>query len=400
MKNITFLFTLLLFFSCQNGTEDRHLSDRLATMDLSEMKDLMSQKKKEMNELENQIRAIQGKMEEIDPTQRERKMQKITAFRVTDTVFEHFITVQGLLEADETVGVNAEVNGRIRRLGVTEGEYVRKGDMVAELDLEQLDKQYEELEKSYELATEMYDRQKRLWDQNIGSEVQFLQAKNEKERLEKSMETLDFQRTKGGVAAPVSGVVDEVHIREGEIASPGMPIATILDVSRLKVVADVPENYLGSVSAGDRVDVRFPSVDLEMTGRVILIGSKIDRANRTFKIEVRVPRTGKHMKPNLLAEVSVNDQRLEDVITVPINLVQQEISGREFLMVVDRAGEYPLARKAYIKRGPSNQYEVVIEEGITAGDEVIDKGSQSVKPGSPVEIISRSFSDQENGAIQ
>src|SRR5690625_7370491 len=122
---------------------------------------------------------------------------------------------------------------------------------------------------------------------------------------------------------------------------PGSPIATILDVRQLKVVGEVPGNHLGPVMRGEEVDVHFPSLQLEGKGRVILIGSKIDQANRTFKVEVRVPKASPHLKPNLLAEVSINDEKIEDVVTVPINLVQQEINGREFLMIVDKSGSQP-----------------------------------------------------------
>lgn len=385
MKYITLMISIFLLISCQNQSRVGNLD--YGNMDLSALKKLMNEKQAERNLLEDQIDSIKSRIQELDPAQSRRTAQRVTVLPVEDTVFLHYFTVQGLLDADETIGVNADVNGRIRKLKIREGDYVKKGDQVAELDMDQLTKQKEELLTGYELAKDVYERQKRLWDQNIGSEMQYLQAKNEMERIEKSLETLEYQQSKGMITAPVDGVVDEVFIKEGEIAMPGSPIATILDVRQLKVVADVPENHLGTVSRGEVVDVHFPSLQLDVKGRVILIGSKIDQANRTFKVEIRVPRASPHLKPNLLAEISINDERIENVVTVPINLVQQEINGREFLMVADRSGPEPVARKTYITRGPANLKRVVITSGLSAGDEVIDRGSKSVPDGHLIQVV-------------
>jgi len=371
--------------SCQDQSKVKNPD--FENMDLAALKKLMNEKQAERSTLDSQIDSIQIRIQELDPSQAQRRADRVTVIPVEDTVFLHYFTVQGLLDADEKIGVNADVNGRIRKLNIHEGDYVRKGDPVAELDMDQLSKQRDELLTGYELAREVYERQKRLWDQNIGSEMQYLQAKNEMERIEKSLETLEYQQSKGNITAPVDGVVDEVFIREGEIAMPGSPIASILDVRQLKVVADVPENHLGTVAKGDEVDIHFPSIQLDVKGRVILIGSKIDQANRTFKVEIRVPRASPNLKPNLLAEISINDEKIEDVITVPINLVQQEINGREFLMVVDRRDGQPIAKKTYISRGPSNQKKVVITSGLSVGDELIDQGSKTVPEGHLIQVV-------------
>ena len=385
MKYITLLISLLLMVSCQDQSKVKNPD--FENMDLAALKKLMNEKQAERSTLDSQIDSIQIRIQELDPSQAQRRADRVTVIPVEDTVFLHYFTVQGLLDADEKIGVNADVNGRIRKLNIHEGDYVRKGDPVAELDMDQLSKQRDELLTGYELAREVYERQKRLWDQNIGSEMQYLQAKNEMERIEKSLETLEYQQSKGNITAPVDGVVDEVFIREGEIAMPGSPIASILDVRQLKVVADVPENHLGTVAKGDEVDIHFPSIQLDVKGRVILIGSKIDQANRTFKVEIRVPRASPNLKPNLLAEISINDEKIEDVITVPINLVQQEINGREFLMVVDRRDGQPIAKKTYISRGPSNQKKVVITSGLSVGDELIDQGSKTVPEGHLIQVV-------------
>lgn len=395
MKHSPLLYVLAIFLavwssSCQNGTNKDSGLPALDQMDLASLKSLLAEKKSQVSSLQKEIDSIVAKMEVLDPAMNRKKTQRVTVLPVNDTVFSEFITVQGLLEADETVNINAESGGRLMKLNIDEGDYVKKGDLVALIDLEQLTKQKAEVEISYELAKDVYERQKRLWDQNIGSEMQYLQARNDMKRLEKSLETLEYQQSKGDIYAPISGVVDEVNIREGELVSPGAPIAVILDIRQLIATADVPENYLGSVNFGDEVTVRFPSLDAETKGRISLIGSKIDKANRTFKIEVRVGRFTKNLKPNMLTEIKLNTSTVKDVITIPINLIQQEINGKEYLMIVDQSSGEPKAKKAYITKGQTNDLRAIITKGLIPGDEVIKIGGRTVSDGTPVEIIQES----------
>lgn len=374
--------------SCQNGSNKESGMKAIDQMDLASLKSLLADKKNEDSNLQREIDSITVRMETLDPSLNRKKEQRVTVLPVNDTVFTQFITVQGLLEADETVNINAESGGRLMELNIDEGDYVKKGDLVAQIDLEQLTKQKAEMETSYELAKEVYERQKRLWDQNIGSEMQYLQAKNDKERMEKSLETLDYQQSKSKIYTPISGVVDEVNIREGELVSPGASIAVILDVRQLIATADVPENYLVNVHLGDEVTVRFPSLDTETKGRISLIGSKIDKANRTFEIEVRINRFTKNLKPNMLTEIKLNTSTVKDVIIIPINLIQQEINGKEYLMVVDRSDGTPKAKKTYITKGQTNDLRAIITKGLAPGDEVIKIGGRTVSEGTPLEIIS------------
>lgn len=392
-KFILFILSIFLVFwtsACQNSSPVDGSMAALDKMDLASLKSLLAKKKASMSQLKMEIDSIANRMEVLDPTMNNKKTQRVTILPVKDTVFRQFITVQGLLEADEIVSVNAETGGRLIKLTIDEGDYVKKGDLVGVLDMEQLTKQQAEIEKSYELAQEVYERQKRLWDQNIGSEIQYLQAKNEKERLEKSLETLTYQQSQGKIYAPVSGVVDVVGIREGELVSPGASIAIILDVRQLIATADVPENYLGSAHLGDDVTVRFPSLDVETQGRISLIGSKIDKSNRTFKIEVKVGRVAKNLKPNMLTEITLNISTVKDVITIPINIVQQEINGNKYLMVVDRNNGTLVARKVYITTGETNDREAIVTQGLSPGDEVILIGGRTVTEGSPLEILDNS----------
>src|SRR5690606_23410077 len=175
-------------------------------------------------------------------------------------------------------------------------------------------------------------------------------------------------------------------ILEGELVSAGAPIAVILDVRQYIATADLAENYLGKVRLGDVVTVRFPSLDTETKGKISYIGNTIDKANRTFRIEVKV-RVAKNLKPNMLVEVKVNINTIENVVTVPINIIQQEINGKEYLMIVDRSEGKPVAKKTYITKGNTNDNSAVITSGLVPGDEVILVGGRTVNEGSPLEII-------------
>lgn len=385
--NITVLALIILGSGCQNSNNPDGDSTPIDQMDLAALKVLLQEKQTEQRQLEGDVQIIMDRMSELDPSIQANQTQRVTVSSARDTVFHKYITAQGLLEADETIQVNAETGGRLINLHVEEGDYIQKGDLVAELDLEQLNKQMAEMQTSYELASEIYERQKRLWDQNIGSEIQYLQARNEKQRLERAMESLEFQQTKGSIYAPLSGIVDEILILEGELVSPGAPIAVILDVRQFVATADIAENYLSNVNLGDEVTVRFPSLDVETRGRISYIGNTIDKANRTFKIEVKVNRIVKNLKPNMLVEIRVTTETIEDVVTVPINIIQQEINGREYLMVVDRSNGQPVAKKTYISKSETNDQVAIISEGLSPGDEVIEVGGRTVSDGTPLEII-------------
>ncbi|NRB63187.1 MAG: efflux RND transporter periplasmic adaptor subunit, partial [Saprospiraceae bacterium] len=267
-----------------------------------------------------------------------------------------------------------------------EGDRVRACQLIAELDLEQISKQKAELEISWRLAKDVYERQSRLWDQNIGSELQYLEAKNNVERLEKGIEILGFQMTKGKVYAPISGIVDVVNLKGGELASPGFPIVTILNTARLQVVADLPENFLQNVQVGDKVKMYYPGLNMEQEGRIRMIGSTIDASNRTFKIEVNVGNPKGMLKPNLLVNVLIKDFELEDAVVIPLDLVQQEVGGKRFVIVTAEGSEGTVARKKYVEIGESYEGKVVITQGLTGTETLVIEGARGLANDDPIRI--------------
>ena len=197
---------------------------------------------------------------------------------------------------------------------------------------------------------------------------------------------MDFQKTKANVYAPISGAIDKVMLKEGEMSSPGLPIVEILNTYKVKVVANLPENYLGKVKRGQYVDIHFPAIDLDKKAKITLVGRSIDSANRTFKIEIEMSNHNQVLKPNLLAIVKINDQTIDDALIVPQELVLQEISGKEYLMVVGQKEGKKVAAKKFVVPGESYDGRVQIVEGITTEDEIILVGARNVKEGDPIEI--------------
>ncbi|PHN04652.1 efflux RND transporter periplasmic adaptor subunit [Flavilitoribacter nigricans] len=392
MKHLfSFLAIALLFVACNPTVEE-------VPADLEGKKAYLQEKKEELNKLTLQIAQLESEIAKEDPTFGGKKVRLVTIDSVNRSDFEHFVEIQGSIEADDMVDVTSETAGRILSLKVKEGDPVRQGQLVAELDLESLKKQIAELETSLSLANTVYERQKRLWDQNIGSEMQYLEAKNNKERLEKSLETLQFNLTKSKVYAPISGVVENEVLQSGEIASPGAPIVQILNTNRLKAKASVPESYLKSVTQGAMVKVSVPALDWETEARVTQIGRVIDPSNRTFAVEVALSDPQRRLKPNLLAYVYFKDYEEEDVVTIPLDQVQEEVGGKKYVFVVDRSGEDPIARKVYVKIGRTNsEGAVVITEGLNGDEELIMDGARGLVDEDLIDITNNAKTEANNG---
>jgi len=261
--------------------------------------------------------------------------------------------------------------------------------LVARVDLQALQDQKAELQTSMSLAKDIYDRQKRLWDQNIGSEIQFLQAKNNYERLQKSLATLDTQLRKANIYAPISGVVDMEFLKAGELAAPGAPIVQMFNPNQLKIAADIPETYLGKIKRGDKVTINIPALNEEINKNITLLGRTIDPSNRTFKVEVSTNSMNGKLKPNLLAELKFNDYSKKNAIKVPLEIVQQEVSGKKFVYTVIEKEGKEIATKSYVETGESYDGNIIIEEGLEAGEQVIIDGARSISNGDPIKIMNK-----------
>lgn len=301
--------------------------------------------------------------------------------------FRHFIEIQGNVESDNNIFIPAESPGIVRRIYVDEGDKVSKGQVLAELDADILLKTMEEIQINLDLAKTVYERQKRLWDQNIGSEIQYLQAKNNKENLERRLATTREQLEKTRIKSPIEGVVDRVAIKEGEAAAAGFGAIRVVQNSNLKIKAQVSEKYILSIHTGDSVDVIISGIDLTFRSRIIAVSNVIDPDARTFVIEVSIPADIRNLANNMLAVLKINDYTNENAITVPIHVIQNT-GEEEFLFIAVSNDDTWRAEKRLVHTGMKyNNLAEITSYNVEAGEMIITAGFQNIADGQALTLI-------------
>jgi RND family efflux transporter MFP subunit len=298
----------------------------------------------------------------------------------------HAFSVQGNVETDRNATVMPEFSGLIEKLNVKEGERVKAGQILARINSDVLRRSEAELRTQLTLAADLYDRQERLWKQGLGSEVQYLQAKTQKEALERSLETLQEQMAKAVVRAPFSGVVDRIFVKEGEMAAPGMPFARVIDLRDLFVRADLSDHYIPHVQRGTPATVIVSGIDTVRT-RVDRVGSFIQPSNRTIEITLPLP-AGSKFLPNMFASVRIEDVREEKAIVLPSSRIQQDMEGRDYVFVAKGDGPERTIEKRVIRVGLGAGDQMQVLEGLASGEEIVDQGATRVVEGQTVRVKS------------
>jgi membrane fusion protein (multidrug efflux system) len=374
---LKFLFLPLVMLVISCGSQE--------TDDLEGKKATLQQYKDEASELNAKIEALEKEIGALDSgfANEQRKAMLITTTSVGLEDFAHYVEITGAVLSKKNVSISAEVSGRIQEIKAVEGMRLRKGEVLAEVDTETIDRNMEEVETQLELANIIFEKQKRLWDQQIGTEVQFLEAKNRKEILEKNLASVSTQRDRATIRAPFDGTVEEVSIRLGEMVQPGTPIINFVGESDLYIEGDVSERYVGILERGDSVEVRFPSINRELMTRITAVGGVIDPNNRTFKIEASLPQAEK-VKPNMISVIRIKDYENKGAVTVPTNLILQDNEG-EYVFIV----ENDAAKKAYVKRGLTYQGKTEVLEGLKGNEMLVDKGFREVSENIKVSIAQR-----------
>ncbi len=335
--------------------------------------------------LTDQIEQLQAEIAQQGTTAPQEAPIYVHGLEVQPSVFQHFIQAQGTVESDNNIMIPAQSNGIVKKIHVREGENVTQGQLLAELDAAILESSMDELENSLQLVTTIYERQDRLWKKNIGSEIEYLQAKNNKEGLEKKLATLQEQYKLSKIYAPISGMVDDVMIKEGEMAAAGYGTIRIVQLSRLKVRAALSENYISVIKRGAPVQVHIPVASREMDLKIDAVSQVIDPNNRTFQIEILIPSREKDLKPNMLAVVTINDYTNPEALTVPNNIVL-ETGSEQFLFVTEKHTDGWIARRRTVSTGQSYADSIEILSGLKAGDRVVIFGFQNLTDGQPVSI--------------
>ncbi len=369
---LTATLTALLLAAC--GGDDNSLAGKQAKL---------AELKSEQSELNVQIKALEGEVAKLDTTsQREERAKAVTVSPVLSQNFQHYVEVQGSVDAKNSVMVSPKSGGVLTSVLIKEGDYVRQGATMARVDNSIMKESIAEVQNQLSLANTVFEKQSRLWEQKIGTEIQYLQAKNNKEALEKKIATLNTQLGQSNIAAPISGVVDQVIARVGEMAMPGAPIARVVNLSNLKIVAKVADSYVASVKKGDEVIVKFPDLDQEYKARISFVSTTVDPLTRTFTIEANLP-SSNTLKPNMLAQVQINDATRKDALVIDQNVVQSTENGT-VVYVAENEGGKKVAKSRVVKTGLSYNGQIEILAGLKAGDELITQGYQDVVDGQAV----------------
>jgi membrane fusion protein (multidrug efflux system) len=373
MRKATLLLILGVFFLTACGPRDKQ----------SQLQ-RMERQRDALNEKIEQLKAELSESTTGNPQIREQLMY-VAISEVKPEVFEHFIKVQGTVESDNNILIPAQASGIVKKILVDEGDKVTEGQLLAELDGSIYESSIAEVENALDLAITIFERRKRLWDKNIGSEIEFLQAKNNKENLEKRLETLHEQYQLTKITSPINGNVDDILIKEGEMAATGQGAIRIVQLSKLKIVAALSENYISRVTKKDIVHVAIPVLGLHFEQSIGSVSQVIDPDNRTFDIEIDVPSEQKSIKPNLLAVVTITDYKNTQAIVVPQNIVQKTGTEQFLFVAFEENGQW-IAKKKIVHVGESYDNETEIIDGITEGDFIITLGFQNLADGQLVTV--------------
>lgn len=338
--------------------------------------------KAEQKELDVKIKALEKEVG-LSSEKTEAKVITVAVTPIQAENFKHFVEVQGVVTSKNILQVTPQMAGTITSLLIVEGQSVKKGQLVATIDNNVLKESLAEIKHQLELAVTLYNKQKTLWDQQIGTEVQYLQAKANKESLEKRIVTMEAQLAMSKVYAPISGTVEKVNQKAGEMGSPGAAIAQIVNVGDLKITAKIADTYVGSVKQGASMTVKFPDINKELNTRISVVNALVDPLSRTFGIEANIPSLGGSLKPNQVAIVNINDLTKANSLVVNQSIIQKTELGDIVYVAVTENGK-KIARSKVVKTGISYNGNIEILEGLTAGDLVITQGYQELVDGTPV----------------
>lgn len=376
-----------LFISCGGNDANQSIESVLETGDIEAIKSKREEVAAKQKEFTEQLLLIDHKIAELQPN---KKIPLTTIIKIEETEFNHYIDLQGNVTTKSNLVIYPEYAGILKEVNVTEGQYVKKGQVLARIDDGGLSQQLAQLNIQLELAKTTFERQQRLWDQKIGSEMQYLQAKSSYEAQEKAIVQLQEQVAKTIIKAPFNGTIDDVITHEGSVVSPGQSqLMRIINLNNMYIETNVPESHIATVTKNKKVVVEFPILGKTIDGKIRQAGSFINPANRTFKIEVAVPNKDNSIKPNLTAKLRVNDYTNENAILIPQSIISENSKGQQYIyMVEDRNGtDQGTAHRKIIETGLTQGDFIEVLSGISVGDEIIKEGARSIKDAQTVKIL-------------
>ena len=339
--------------------------------------------KTQQAKLTSDIRKLEAEIGKENPETVKAKSKEVGVVSIAPHNFDYFIQTQGAVEAIDNIMISARTAGNVSQVFSREGDVVTKGQTLAQIDNSITQRNIDELKASLDLAKTVYERQKNLWDQKIGTEVQYLQARNQKESLEKRLATLNEQLDMSRIKSPIDGSIDEVAIKIGQNVGPGMPAFRVVSFDKLKMRAAVSEAYVTSIKKGNKVMLTFSDINKEVEATVTFVGKTINQLSRTFPVEVALPSYA-DLRPNMTGVLRIIFQTIPDALTVPVNVVQ-DVNGEKIVYIAEMSGDQMVARKKIVTVAGiyGNSAQVI---GLKAGDKVITVGYQGLNDGEFIKI--------------
>ena len=385
-KIIALLITLVLISSCgekETGTVDGVIESN----DLKSIRLKKSELVQKQNQLNEQIKRLDIAISTLDQA---KKIPLVTTFKLEQQHFDHYIELQGNVTTKDLLVIYPEFSGILSNVYVKEGQWVKKGEVLAKIDDGGLSQQLAQMKIQLDLAKTTFERQQRLWDQKIGSEMQYLQAKSNYEAQNQAIGQLEQQVAKTIITAPFSGTIDDVLTEQGNVVMPGQtPLMRLINLNNMYIVADVPEKYIANVTQHRKVEIEFPILGQKMESKVRQVGDFINPSNRTFRAEVAIPKKDSSIKPNLTVKLRINDYTNEKALLLPQSIISENASGEQYIYAIKdiENNDEATAQKMIIETGLTQGDMIEVLTGLEPGMEIVREGARSVNDGQKIKII-------------
>ncbi|RZS98980.1 efflux RND transporter periplasmic adaptor subunit [Aquimarina brevivitae] len=386
MKRIVYILVAIAFtVSCGNN-EFKSVDKALEKGDLEAIRAQRKEIAAKQQALKEQLKRIDDFIASKDTL---KKRPLVTTIVANDTLFTHYLELQGSVETKQNIVLHPEMPGTLTRVFVKEGDKVAKGQTLAKIDDGGLSQQLAQAEVQTELAKTTFERQKRLWEQKIGSEIQYLQAKTAFEAQQNVVAQLKSQLAKTVVSAPFAGVIDNVFSEQGSVVTNMDQIVRIVNLDNMYIETEVPEKYIPNITKGKDVEVYFPVLNETVTTKIRQVGNYINPNNRSFTVEFGIPSKDGSIKPNLTAKVKINDYTKENAILIPQSIISENADGEQYVYVTKskKGDSTAVAQRVIIQTGKTQGDYIEILQGLANGDEIISEGARSVQNNQEVKII-------------
>ena len=386
MKNIFLLLTLaILTISC--GGDSKSITATIENKDLKKIREKRNELITEQATIAGKLKIIDAAISKLDTI---KKYPLVTAFQVKTINFNHFLELQGSVATKQNLILYPEFSGLLTKVYVKEGQKVAKGQLLATIDDGGLSEQVAQMEVQLSLAKTTFERQKRLWEQKIGSEIEFLQAKATYEGQENAVNQMKSQLAKTSVRAPFSGIIDDIITEQGTVVGAGVSqLLRIVNLDNMYIEAEVPEVYLSRIVPGKTVEVYFPVLGETLNTKVDQVSNFINPSNRTFKITILIKNKEKLIKPNLTAKIKINDYTNEQAVLIPQSIISENSLGEQYIFIAQNINKdnEATAKKMIVKTGKTQGDSVEVLEGVVSNDIIINEGARNVKDGQNVKIL-------------